>query len=165
RTKANLLITHEPTYYNHFDSTRALEDDPVYRDKRALLERSGLVVWRFHDYWHHLQPDGIETGVLRQLGWTSYVTAEDPYVCTMPVRPLSHLVDEAKRRMGLSFVRVIGARDMACRRVALQPGAWGGERQIRALGRSDIDVLVCGEISEWETSEYVRDAVDAGMHK
>ena len=31
--------------------------------------------------------------------------------------------------------------------------------------QKDIDVLVVGEVSEWETSEYVRDAAAAGMKK
>jgi hypothetical protein len=38
------------------------------------------------------------------------------------------------------------------------PGAAGGRAQITALSKNKPDVLVCGEIQEWETAEYVRDA-------
>ena len=41
----------------------------------------------------------------------------------------------------------------------------GGKFPIEMVGRDDIDVLVCGEIYEWETSEYVRDAIHFHQEK
>ena len=46
----NLIITHEPTFYNHADDTARLADDPVLAAKRAFLEEHRLVVFRFHDH-------------------------------------------------------------------------------------------------------------------
>ena len=66
---ANFIITHEPTFYNHEDHTGWLEDDPVYRAKRRLLDESGLAVWRFHDQWHMYPGDGIISAVATSLGW------------------------------------------------------------------------------------------------
>ena len=43
------------------------------------------------------------------------------------------------------------------------PGAWGGRRQIESISQQQPDVLVCGEIQEWETAEYVRDAQTKGQ--
>src|SRR5437867_5389635 len=45
----NLIITHEPTFYDHYDKIEALaaEGDPVYAAKAALIKKHGLVVWRF----------------------------------------------------------------------------------------------------------------------
>ncbi len=43
-------------------------------------------------------------------------------------------------------------------------GAPGGEWQIKALS-GEIDVLIAGEINEWETPEYVRDARAQGLAK
>lgn len=51
---ANLVITHEPTFYDHRDQTAWLENDPVYAAKRAFIEQHKLTIWRFHDYWHIL---------------------------------------------------------------------------------------------------------------
>lgn len=42
------------------------------------------------------------------------------------------------------------------------PGAYGGKNQITSIGREKPDVALCGEISEWETAEYVRDARTKG---
>jgi hypothetical protein len=66
---ANLIITHEPTFYTHEDNTDWLQDDPVYQAKRHLIDEHGIVIWRFHDYWHRTQPDGIMTGMAQRLGW------------------------------------------------------------------------------------------------
>ncbi len=37
--------------------------------------------------------------------------------------------------------------------------------QIRSLQRGDVEVLIIGETNEWETVEYVRDAVNIGKRK
>ena len=42
------------------------------------------------------------------------------------------------------------------------PGASGGKSHIEGIIREKPDVLVCGEIQEWETAEYVRDAQTKG---
>ena len=38
------------------------------------------------------------------------------------------------------------------------PGAAGGTSQIQALQAEKPDVLIVGEVAEWETAEYIRDA-------
>jgi putative NIF3 family GTP cyclohydrolase 1 type 2 len=59
----------------------------------------------------------------------------------------------------------MGDPDLTCRGVSLLPGAPGVEMQIAALGNPEVDVLITGEVNEWETSEYVRDAVYVGDSK
>jgi putative NIF3 family GTP cyclohydrolase 1 type 2 len=163
--RANLVVTHEPTFYNHLDSTARLEHDPVYQAKRRLLDRSGIVLFRFHDGWHLGTEDGIERGFLKKLGWERFRDPHAPSVCAIPEGSLRDLVGTLKRRLGVAGVRVVGDGKMRCRRVALLPGAWDSERQMRLLAAPDVDVLVCGETREWETLEYARDAVHAGQKK
>ena len=54
---------------------------------------------------------------------------------------------------------------IACARVGILVGAPGGEWQIKVFGQGNVDVLLCGEINEWETNEYVRDALRLGQVK
>ena len=54
---------------------------------------------------------------------------------------------------------------MTCRRVGLAVGASGGMNHIRFLRQADLDLLACGELHEWETAEYVRDANSMGLIK
>ena len=72
----NLVITHEPTFYNHLDRPSGMEEsDAVWKEKREFIEKNGMVVWRFHDHWHLRNPDGILAGVVETLGWAKFQNA------------------------------------------------------------------------------------------
>lgn len=162
---ANLIITHEPTYYNHRDEIDWLKEDAVYQYKRELLEKNGIVVWRFHDYWHQHRPDGILQGFLESVGWENYEDKSRENICVIPPTPLRELAVFFKKKLGLARPFYVGDKDLECRNVGLLPGAWGGRKQMNMLSREDIEVLVVGEVAEWETCEYIRDAAFAGMKK
>ncbi|MEM9328796.1 MAG: Nif3-like dinuclear metal center hexameric protein, partial [Bacteroidota bacterium] len=44
----NMIITHEPTFYNHLDETEHLEGDKVFAAKQQFIEDNKMIVWRFH---------------------------------------------------------------------------------------------------------------------
>jgi putative NIF3 family GTP cyclohydrolase 1 type 2 len=164
----NLIITHEPTFYDHLDTSNQLpqgESDEVLKEKRAFIESHHLVVWRFHDHWHRRNPDGILTGVIHKLGWEKYQDANNQYLFTIPEASVGQLSTELQRKLGIYIVRVVGDRDMKVKRVALSPGAAGFRREAGALEMPDIGLLITGESREWETVEYVADAVAEGRHK
>jgi putative NIF3 family GTP cyclohydrolase 1 type 2 len=155
---ANFIIAHEPTYYNHADNTTWLQNDDVYQYKADLLKQHNIAVWRNHDYIHSLKPDGVMVGVLKQLGWDQYADKDFPNLLTMPSTELRTLVHQAKTKLNVDPVRYVGDLSETCRRVLFLEGAPGGQRQIQAIMKYKPNALFCGEISEWETAEYVRDA-------
>src|SRR6266566_6954396 len=64
----NLVITHEPTLYDHLDKPQGMNaSDAVWTAKRAFIETHRMVIWRFHDHWHLRKPDGILAGVVQAL--------------------------------------------------------------------------------------------------
>src|SRR5262249_5112881 len=74
----NLIIPHEPTFFDHLDKATDLaagENDAVLRRKREFIEKNGLIIWRFHDHWHRRKPDGIQAGMVHALGWEKF---QDP---------------------------------------------------------------------------------------
>jgi len=158
REGANFIIAHEPTFYNHLDETEWLADDKVYRYKKEKLEAHGIVVWRFHDYWHSHRPDGISMGVLTSLGWEKYYDASTPGFVVVPSTSLGAIIDLAKKKMDIEKVKMIGDLSQSCSRIAISPGAGGGKSQIGSINRWKPDVFICGEVNEWETAEYIRDA-------
>jgi putative NIF3 family GTP cyclohydrolase 1 type 2 len=162
---ANLVITHEPTFYNHLDEVDWLADDSVYAAKRRFIDEHHLVIWRFHDYWHMHRPDGILTGTIRALGWNDYANVDNPRLYDIPPTPLDALATSLKEKLGIHTVRVVGRPDLVCKRAFLALGAMDGKRQIHLLGQPGTDVLICGEINEWEASEYARDATYLGQPK
>ena len=46
----NLIIGHEPLFYDGWDETDWLQDNCVYQAKKQLLDRLGIVVYRDHDH-------------------------------------------------------------------------------------------------------------------
>jgi putative NIF3 family GTP cyclohydrolase 1 type 2 len=164
-TGANLVITHEPVFYNHRDQTEWLKGDAVLEHKRQLIDRHGLVVWRFHDFWHQKDPDPMTSTLMRNAGLPTGGTGEQEGIVEIPPVTLSGLAMNLKQKLDLPSVRFAGSPRMICRRVGVAPGAAGGQAQILGLSKKGIDVLVCGEISEWETNEYARDAAFAGINK
>jgi putative NIF3 family GTP cyclohydrolase 1 type 2 len=161
---ANLIITHEPTFYNHLDETDWLEDDPVYREKREYVEQHNLVIWRFHDNLHALQPDPTFVGIRDALGWEAYAD-EAQGIYQFPGISLSKLAQTIKSRLRINMLRMVGDPDMVCQTGAILVGAWGGRNHMNFWRESGVDVLIVGEIDEWETSEYTRDAVIQGRNR
>jgi putative NIF3 family GTP cyclohydrolase 1 type 2 len=155
---ANFIIAHEPTFYNHLDSTDWIKDDDVLQYKMDLLNKHGIAVWRNHDTIHQLKPDGVTKGVLEQLEWQQYAGKDIPNILTFPSTPLKDLVSHAKSKLHVEKVRFIGDPNQSCTKILFMPGAPGGTRQIQGIGQVKPDVLFCGELAEWETAEYVRDA-------
>jgi putative NIF3 family GTP cyclohydrolase 1 type 2 len=159
---ANFIIAHEPTFYNHLDETTWLEKDDVYRYKADLLKKHNIVVWRNHDYIHAVRPDGVRKGLVEQLGWQQFEDSSHVIYNLSPAMTLKALIGDLKQKLNIEAVRYIGDPGQQCRKVLLLPGAYGGKNQIQSISNTQPDVLVCGEVSEWETAEYVRDARAAG---
>jgi putative NIF3 family GTP cyclohydrolase 1 type 2 len=160
----NLIIVHEPTFYNHNDETANLSGE-IYETKRGFIEKNGLVVWRFHDHWHARRPDGISAGMVEALGWEKYRSAEQPQQFSLPGATLEALAQSMQKSLQAGAVRVIGDRQMTVRRVVLMPGFNNFPGIKRALDSPDVDAVAIGETREWEGIEYARDCVAAGRKK
>jgi putative NIF3 family GTP cyclohydrolase 1 type 2 len=163
----NLIITHEPTFYGHLDQTGDLakEHDAVLAAKLAFIEKHHLVIWRFHDHWHARRPDGIQTGMIRALGWEKFQNPNDNHFFIIPETTLDKLASDIKERLGIRTLRVVGNPAMRVTKLALNPGYPGFPAERRTLQRDDVEVLVMGEGLEWETIEYGADAVAEGRPK
>ena len=162
----NFVITHEPTFYAHVDVPEGMsQDDPVWAEKRAFIEKHQMVVWRFHDHWHLRKPDGIEAGIVRTLGWEKYQNPDNQFLFVIPETSLKQLAEEVAKKLDSSVVRVVGNPDMKITKVGTSPGAAGFETQTHRLELDAVQVLLVGEPREWETVEYVADAVTQGRDK
>jgi putative NIF3 family GTP cyclohydrolase 1 type 2 len=163
----NLIITHEPTFYGHLDQTADLakENDAVLATKQAFIDNHHLVVWRFHDHWHARTPDGIQTGMIRALGWEKFRNPANNHLFVIPETTLDNLASSIKQSLGIRTLRVVGDPAMRVTKLALNPGYPGFPGERHMLQRDDVEVLVMGEGLEWETIEYGADAAAEGKHK
>jgi putative NIF3 family GTP cyclohydrolase 1 type 2 len=160
----NFVISHEPVFYNHLDKSDGLEDDPVYLQKRAYAEEHDLAVWRFHDYAHTHDPDLIYVGIEQRLGWSDFRATGDEPLYIVPETTQEALEDMLGERLGCDSIRSIGRGDRKIERIALAVGASGYEHHLHLLRALKPDILICGEVNEWETPEYVRDAMTLGAN-
>ena len=165
----NLIITHEPTFFDHLDKATELaqgEADAVLRAKRAFIEEHRLVIWRFHDHWHARNPDGILAGMVHALGWEKFQSAGNPQLFVLPQSTLAQLAQSIRAKLGIKGpLRIVGDPAMQVTKIGLVPGASGFATESQALDGKDVEVLVTGEPREWETVEYVVDARTEGMKK
>jgi putative NIF3 family GTP cyclohydrolase 1 type 2 len=157
---ANLIVTHEPTFYNHRDENTLFVNDPVYKEKLAYINDHHLVIWRFHDQWHLRQPEPMTEAFTAAVGWQKYQHAGDPLFFTIPATTLNQLAIDLQQKLHARIVRVIGDPNLRITGVAYRPGASGEARQVQALERNDVQALVAGESSEWEAVMYTQDAVE-----
>lgn len=161
----NLIIVHEPLYYNHLDETKMLQNDPVFLEKKQFINDHKLVIWRFHDYIHSMKPDGIETGMVSKLGWKEYAVKGSTNQFVLPETTLKELLKDLKQVFPKNAFYVVGNPDMKLKNVRLAAGAPGSARHINLLEDKNVDVVIGGEAQQWETYEYMRDAVDQGRNK
>ena len=161
KLKANFIIAHEPSFYNHNDSADWVKNNSVLKEKQALLDKHKIAIWRFHDYCHSLKPDAVSYGVAKKADWLTYYKTGQ-VMLTIPKITFQDLVKHLQSSLGISHLRTIGDITQSCEKIALLPGAWGGQRQVSTAETEKPDVLIAGESPEWETIEYIRDARSFG---
>ena len=164
---ANLVITHEPTFYDHLDKLDVLEaeHDSVTAAKRAFIREHRMVVVRMHDHWHRRRPEPMAVNLARVLGWERYQVPDSEWLYRVPETTLAELAATIRRRLPAPTMRVVGDSALRVTKIGLSPGAAGFDTHRKLLQQDAVEVLVIGEAREWETVEYVADAVTAGRKK
>lgn len=161
---ANLIITHEPTFYDDNDKPR---DNPVDRAKAELIEKSGVVIYRYHTMMHKFLPDLIPTGAFYYLGIEGEFTPTEYFGSSIfkLKTPLSanEIAALFKERLGVRHIRIAGNGDFKGSTVGACLGMPGGVFEI--LTDEKTDIVLVGEACEFHQCEYARDAMELGINK
>lgn len=169
---ANVIISAQPTFYARADTPSpppqrgggSTATDRVFAAKNEFIARNNLVVFRLSDHWRLRQPDPLAQGMATALGWSRYQTAGDPLHLAIPAVALETLAVSAKKALrSRGGIRVVGDPKMTVRRVGLLPGTTPIQSALKML--PNVDVIIAGEVREWESVEYVRDQVFSGAKK
>jgi putative NIF3 family GTP cyclohydrolase 1 type 2 len=169
---ANMIVTSGPTFYSRVDSPTPTgrsgaappAPDPVFTAKHDFITRNRLVVWRFSDHWRARTPDPFAQGIVDALGWAKFRVENDPRRLSVPATTIDALAAQVKTKLNArGGMRVIGAPGQRVQTIALLPGTHPIQTTLAVL--QDADVLIAGEIREWESSEYARDLVHRGRRK
>ena len=172
----NFIITHEPTWFTGKDDTDWLLDDPVYQKKKSLIDKHQIAIWRFHDHMHIGHEDGIYRGFEKETGWDAYRIKGAPGMehfggCyELPETTLAQLCDYFKTTLEMDVIQIVGNPEMKVRRVGVLVG--GGslglgieELPMQFMHNNNLDLVICGDITEWTLCSYVRDAAALGLNK
>jgi putative NIF3 family GTP cyclohydrolase 1 type 2 len=161
----NMVITHESTFFSHQDRTEELLQDPTYQFKLDFLNKNNMVVFHFHDHWHRMRPDGIATGMIRELGWEKNADPQNPRMFRFPGTPLARFAREMETKLKIRTIRVLGDPALPVKRVIASWGYASLTPGIPFFAQPDVDVLVLGETREWELVEYAQDTIASGKKK
>ena len=158
----NFVLTHEPTFWTDADLIEPIKNDPLYLEKRNFIEKNGMVVFRLHDHWHRYRPEPMLTGMDRLLGWEKYADNPDaPRFYTIPETTLGALGDHVAKSLYSRSVRLVGDPNMPVKTVARGGHTLSGN--ITAYDKADVDLV--SEVREWESVQYTRDMLAAGVKK
>lgn len=162
---ANLVIGHEGLFFSHHERSDGSPEGEIEQLKRQQLEELDIAIFRLHDGIHRYGPDGITEGLVAKLDWSAHVREYRPEACLLdiPSAPLREIASELKARLGLAYIRISGNPEAVFSRVGLLAGyRGGGKLTIPLLEAGDADLIIYGEGPEWETPEYVREAIRIG---
>ena len=176
---ANLIVTYEPTFFGRQEGPPAATaggtsgrgpgrgagavaaDDPVYKAKKEFIEKNGLVVFRLHDHWRSRKESDMTTGLAEALGWRKYRIKPDDVVYEIPAATAENIVALIRNKLSLrGGLRAVGDRKALVRRVMLYPGVMTPATMWQRY--SETDLMVTGEVREWENTTYAADMYSAG---
>jgi putative NIF3 family GTP cyclohydrolase 1 type 2 len=162
KANANLVLTYEPTFYSRADGPGALmADDPVFKAKREFIEKNGLVVFRLRDHWQARKENDMVTGLASALGWSMRRAKNEDAVYEVPPATAEAIVALIRSKLNLrAGLRAVGDRKATIRRVFLFPGSMNPAMMWKRY--SEVDLIVAGEVREWENTHYAADMFSAG---
>jgi hypothetical protein len=172
---ANFVVTAQPTFYGRADSRNPppprgagpgaiAKTDPVFAAKSEFIAKNNLVVFRLSEHWRLRRPDPAVQGMANALGWSRYESPKEAQRFDVPAITLERLASAVKKNLrSRGGLRVVGDPSIKVQRVGLLPGTTPIQAALDMLPA--VDVIVAGEVREWESVEYVRDKAFAGDKK
>ena len=184
---ANFIVTSEPTFYSRADTPtppipRRFErgpngtvvplepppgpppSDPVFKAKDDFIKKHNLIVFRLSDHWRMRTPDPFAQGLGDAFGWSKFAGAGDPTHLDIPEASLEAVVTHVKKSLqSRGGMRIVGSRQQGVRKVGFLPGSTPIQASIEML--PGVDLIIAGEVREWESVEYVLDTDALGGKK
>ena len=160
----DLLITHEPTFWEHSrDELKWRTREPGLA-KQQLLEETGMVVLRIHDCWDVWPGIGIGDSWAKGLGLTERITNGEasPWhslyaIPEQSLRDFARHVAERIRPLGEDSVQVIGDPEMRVHRPSTGVGCGGPDQEMVEMG-SDVLIVCYDGASYWSVRERLAES-------
>ncbi|NKB70370.1 MAG: hypothetical protein GKR89_25140 [Candidatus Latescibacteria bacterium] len=151
----DLLVTHEPTWWDHFDRDGGWRQQGPGLEKTRLLEESGLVVARLHDTWDNWPELGIRDSLAKGLGLDHFIGEDESrwhatyQVPQQSLRDFALYIAAKVRPLGEDAVQVLGNPEMMVSRPSIGVGCGGPREDMIELG-SDVLIVCFDGASYWQ---------------
>ncbi|MCY4538926.1 MAG: Nif3-like dinuclear metal center hexameric protein [Chloroflexi bacterium] len=151
----NVFITHEPTYYSHWDNDEDILRLAPVRAKKRFIEENGLVIIRCHDLWDQMTGMGIPDAWGQHLALGKAIDG-DTYIRVYETGgqragDLARRVAGCTAAYGQPGVQLIGSEEKLVHRVSIGTGAI--TPYLECVERFAIDLAICTD----DGMEYWRD--------
>lgn len=158
---ADLMITHECTFYNHEDN---IGEDALSQEKKKMIEAAGFAMYRYHDSMHLYGMDEVSEAFIEYTELRGEFDGQMGFVSdkAYSAASLARLIEE---KLKIKHVRIVGDRDYEARGILLALGMRGSACFRDFIADEKKSIAVCGELCEWSDCEPVRDAAELGYHK
>ncbi|MEM2889175.1 MAG: Nif3-like dinuclear metal center hexameric protein [Candidatus Bathyarchaeia archaeon] len=177
----NLFVTHEPLYAVTVDNEGringgtpsvdnhlrgflgiTLSKNDVWIKKHEWLQRTGIVVYRCHDFWDDYPEIGIHGAWANWLGFTRKPVATERFyevheVKETTVEKLAQEILNRLKPLGQEVIQVIGDRRKRVSRIAIGTGAIVDYRKMKNLGANVLLVTDDGT-RLWESGQWSLDS-------
>ncbi len=160
----NVFITHEPTFYHHYDNDPAILKWPEVQAKQEKIKELGLSIYRCHDLWDQMPDIGIPDSWGKKLGLGPPVAGQGYFrVYEGHGRTAYAIAKDMAARvkdLGQAAVQLIGPSDRKIYRIVVGTGAITPYRQM--LLDYQADLVICSDdgFSYWRDGAH---AIDTGQ--
>jgi len=158
---ANLLVVHEPTFYDHWDLDGNLADIPETEAKKKFIDESGITIIRCHDVWDAFPEIGIP------YAWGNFLDLGEPVksirfynLYEIPEQPAAAFAQKVAAKtatLGQPSVGFYGNPDRTVKTVGLGTGCISNPFKIYELG-ADLAISVDDVVRAWVAGEWCQDA-------
>jgi hypothetical protein len=136
-------------------------DDPVYKAKREFIEKNNMVVYRLRDHWQARKENDRVVGLADSLGWSKHIVPGETMMFDIPSTTAEETVALIRKKLNLrGGLLAVGDPKQKVRRVMLYPGMMIPDIMEKYFGQ--VDLLLAGEVRQWECTAYAGDMNSAG---
>lgn len=120
---------------------------------------------------HLADTDRIYDGLLKELDWADKkLDDKDAWGYLIEETTVGELAGFLKQRLGMKVIQIVGNPEAPCSRIGILVGGGSlglGREQMpmELMQEKNLDVMVCGDITEWTLCAYINDAAMLGMNK
>lgn len=162
----NTVVTHEPTFYDHFELKKSVAHprfEAAKAKKQLLIDELGLTIVRCHDVWDAIPEIGVPFEWGRFLG-LGEPTKSERYLNIYEVQEqraedFARYFASKTARSGQSTIEFYGDPNRFIKTVGLGTGCCSEAMTLYDLG-ADLAVSVDDIARAWIIGEYCRDTGD-----